>query len=109
MAGSADVVEAEARSFVRALGCCLTLEDALLMRIVAGGTGYAIPRNDGKDHIVPYLGLPHIFQGLFRRSYQKVLVEELVRHGRMAAPAEKTDISTEPDSLGRVNGRIGNR
>ena len=101
------MLKPQAVFFVRAGSGARVHHDTFLVRVVAGRTGDAVPGHQRKDHLMPNLSFAHDFPHLGVGFDQEVLVEKNARHGRVAPPAQKSNVRSEFDVIGPVHYRVG--
>ncbi len=82
-------------------------DDPFLMRVVTGRTRDAAARHQGEDDQFLFLGLLDVAHHLLGRPYEEVSAEKRIRHGRMTAPAEETDIGPEGNVARKVRLGVG--
>lgn len=84
-----------------------TLDNSSLVRIVAGRAGDPSPRHDRHGDPEVLFGAVHVVKDPCGGFNEKVGLEKGVRHGRMTAPAQKSDIGPEFHIVRIVQGRVG--
>ena len=95
MAPKTDRRHAKFSRLVSSFRCCLADYDPTFVGVVTCRTRDTPPRHKRQDYEEPFFCRLYVLQGLCRWCYKKMLVKKVTWHGRVTAPAQKTDVSSE--------------